>query len=134
MKPRTLYILAALACIAGYVWTLYSIHSEKAGGDFSPCPFRNITGLPCPGCGTTRSVGALTRGDFTEAWHFNPMGYAAAAVLIILPFWLLHDAVRRTDTLYRGYLLSEEWLRHKTVVIILFLLIAANWTWNFFKY
>lgn len=51
------------------------------------CPFHAWTGLPCPGCGSTRAALALLRGDFTGALALNPLatlaivlGFAAAAL------------------------------------------------------
>jgi hypothetical protein len=52
------------------------------------CPFRLATGLPCPGCGLTRSWVFIAHGDFGEAVRANPFGYltmaAAAAVIVIV--------------------------------------------------
>lgn len=36
------------------------------------CPFYEITGLYCPGCGGTRSLTALLHGDVLLAFHENP--------------------------------------------------------------
>ena len=44
-----------------------------------PCPFLAITGLPCPGCGLTRSVLALMHGHAADSlrWHaFGPLLFA----------------------------------------------------------
>jgi len=38
-----------------------------------PCPFRTLTGVPCPTCGTTRAVLALSHGHVGEAFLHNPM-------------------------------------------------------------
>lgn len=51
------------------------------------CPFRLATGLPCPGCGLTRSWVALAHGDFSTALADNLFGpvsmlFVAATVLI----------------------------------------------------
>jgi len=38
---------------------------------FPPCPFRAVTGWYCPGCGMTRALHRLVRGDFTIAAQYN---------------------------------------------------------------
>jgi hypothetical protein len=51
------------------------------------CPFRLITGLPCPGCGLTRSWVYLAHGQLGDALRANPFGFltfAAAAVLVMV--------------------------------------------------
>lgn len=49
-----------------------------------PCVFRLWTGLECPGCGITRMLLALSRGDLSEAWRFNPFVMTAAPFLLLL--------------------------------------------------
>lgn len=50
------------------------------------CPFRVMTGLPCPGCGMTRALCCLCHGRFADALWYHPavplvvLGLAAAAV------------------------------------------------------
>ena len=48
------------------------------------CPFRLVTGLPCPGCGLTRSLVSLLHGDVSAAVLFHPLGPVAASVLLAL--------------------------------------------------
>ena len=36
----------------------------------SVCPFRGITGLPCPACGMTRAGLLFLRGDFQGAFRY----------------------------------------------------------------
>lgn len=40
----------------------------------SLCPFHNITGLPCPGCGLTRSFVSMGHGHFVQALVWHPLG------------------------------------------------------------
>ena len=44
------------------------------------CMLHWVTGLHCPGCGATRSVGALLHGDLEQAFAYN------ALFVIMLPF------------------------------------------------
>jgi len=38
------------------------------------CSFRLRTGLPCLGCGGTRALAAVARGDVRRGWATNPLG------------------------------------------------------------
>lgn len=38
------------------------------------CPFRRLTGLPCPTCGLTRSWSAALHGRLGESVAFHPLG------------------------------------------------------------
>ena len=59
---------------------------NSSGFEFGPslCMFRNLTGLPCPFCGTTRSVGNLLLGDFQGALSMNPLGYVSVGLLSVV--------------------------------------------------
>lgn len=69
----------------------------------SVCMFYHVTGLPCPSCGMTRSVLALTRLDFRDAIAFNPLGPVFVGIFIL--WWVL--SVYQMATGRRVYLL--EW-------------------------
>jgi hypothetical protein len=47
------------------------------------CPFRLLTGLPCPGCGLTRSVVCTLHGDLASAMMFHPLGPLVVAALAL---------------------------------------------------
>jgi hypothetical protein len=51
------------------------------------CGFRRLTGLPCPGCGLTRSFCAISHGEFARAFEFNPFGYVFYALALCLIAW-----------------------------------------------
>lgn len=46
------------------------------------CPFRLITGLPCPGCGLTRAWVYIVHGHWGDAVDANPFGYLALGVAL----------------------------------------------------
>jgi len=47
------------------------------------CPMKKFTGLPCPGCGITRSIINCSRGNFGAAWRYHPLGPAAWLAAIV---------------------------------------------------
>lgn len=50
------------------------------------CAFWRLTGHPCPGCGMTRALTALSHLDLLRAWQFHP--FAIPAWLIVALFAL----------------------------------------------
>lgn len=73
-----------LMIFAGASAALFALARASNGFESGPvlCPFRALTDLPCPLCGTTRSVGNLLLGDFEAALAFNPLGIAFAIALV----------------------------------------------------
>src|SRR5688572_17163236 len=66
----------------------------------SVCPFKVFTGLPCPGCGLTRSAVAFLHGDPSTSLFYHPLGapIVIAAVLIgLVDAWAWWRS-RRSDT------------------------------------
>ncbi len=57
------------------------------------CPSRELLGLPCPGCGLTRSILLIFRGRFAESWQLQPFGYAwlALAAVFVLDRYVLES-------------------------------------------
>ncbi|MGO8671164.1 MAG: DUF2752 domain-containing protein [Capsulimonadaceae bacterium] len=54
------------------------------------CPFYNLTGLPCPGCGLTRSFVCLAHGHIAQSCRWHPLGPALFCILGVI--WLQYGA------------------------------------------
>ncbi|WP_417428657.1 DUF2752 domain-containing protein [Halpernia sp.] len=37
------------------------------------CPFKTVTGLDCPGCGSQRAIHEILHGNFKQAFSYNPL-------------------------------------------------------------
>ena len=77
--PRVpLWAVAMVVVWAGTVAAVW--HAGEARGHTPQlCVFKQITGLPCPTCGTGRMVLALCRGDVAAAAAMNPLMFVLAA-------------------------------------------------------
>ena len=47
------------------------------------CTFRTLTGIPCPACGTTRSLLSLLTLDVGAYIRYNPMALPIASALLL---------------------------------------------------
>ena len=133
MTRNRLYFILFLALLAGYSYVLWEINMKVLYHPFTPCIFKNITGMACPSCGVTRSILLFTSGNLTSAVLMNPLGLIVAAAMLIIPFWLLYDVAFKKDTLYFAYKKTEHALRIKWVAISLIILMLMNWAWNIHK-
>lgn len=67
-----------------------SVVLPPEGVGVAVCWFQAISGIPCPGCGLTRSVASLTHGHFESAVQHHPFGilvWLLALVLASSPLW-----------------------------------------------
>lgn len=51
--------------------------------DIYRCPFKAISGIPCPGCGMTRAVLSACKGDFREAFRYHPLWIVAVPLVLV---------------------------------------------------
>jgi hypothetical protein len=78
--------------------TLLHFHDPHDSGSYGYCPFLQLTGKPCPGCGGLRAVNDLTRGDFVAAASSNILAVALVAALAVawVP-WVVRRLRGRVD-------------------------------------
>lgn len=87
------------------------------------CPFRLLTGVPCPTCGTTHAAQALLNGHVMDALAVNPLMTLAGVAFVLggltAPLWVIAGGAV-PDAPVRLPL----WARAAIVAVI-----AANWAW-----
>ncbi|MGE0732612.1 MAG: DUF2752 domain-containing protein [Acidimicrobiia bacterium] len=71
---------SAFALAAGGI-TLAGVGLHGADVGAVLCPFRTLTGHDCPGCGSTRAIAALAKGDIADAVNYNALAVTAMVVL-----------------------------------------------------
>lgn len=80
--------LARMAIPAGALCACALIEPRQPPG-WIVCPFRLLTGLPCPMCGMTRGLASLLRGRWTDAVGFHLL---SPVVLVALVAWMVVEA------------------------------------------
>jgi hypothetical protein len=88
-------------------------------GFFPPCVFRQLTGLQCPGCGSTRALHQLLHGHFVTAFTLNPL------FVIAIPL-LLYALLRHTALSFSGITPRPNSLPARYIYLI-FLVIVSFW-------
>ncbi len=134
LNSNKLYTLLLVACMAGYIWLYYGINSYQLGKEsFEACLIKHVTNIPCPSCGSTRSVMSLIKGNFKNALLINPLGYVVTFIMVLCPVWILMDIISKKKTLFMFYQKIELYLKKPQIAIPLITLITINWIWNIIK-
>jgi hypothetical protein len=87
------------------------------------CAFKALTGMPCPTCGSTRSIVYLSHGEVASAFFMNPLVLAAALAALVYLFYSLFTfffVVPRIVVALSGK--EKDRIRYLAVLIIL-----GNW-------
>lgn len=135
LNKSRLYIILSVANLAGYIWLYYGISNANKGNHHmvGVCLIKQVTNIPCPSCGSTRSVLALLQGGFLESLYINPFGLLIALFMLVTPIWILFDLITKRKTLFDFYFYSEAFLKKQVVAIPLVLIVILNWIWNISK-
>lgn len=134
LQKSRIHLLVFSGCLAGYSWLfLHLANPAFQKQETGICILKHTTGIPCPSCGSTRAVLSILNGDFSQAFHCNPLGFILALLLILLPLWLLKDLLQNDHSLLRSYTKTESLLKKKKIAIPMIILILLNWYWNIHK-
>ena len=77
---------AAALCLSVLVLIIGASLLVRMNLPLPRCVFKAVTGYPCFTCGSTRSLLALGRFHFAEAFRFNPL---LASLCLSSPAWLM---------------------------------------------
>ena len=111
--------------VGGASLCLLGVALATPGIQLPRCAFKIITGLPCPTCGLTRTIIALSRGDVDRAAFMNPLAAILCAAGVL---YLLYAAVVLALRLPRFRpIVSAAGARRIRIAAVA--AIATNWIW-----
>ena len=126
LDHETLWLGVSLATLV-FVWAWM-----RLGLPSPACAFHEVTGWACPGCGATRCVRHVFRGEFAAAFLVNPLAftalisitlfdfYAAVVIALRLPRWRWDPVPTRVSGALRMgcaglFVMNWLWLLHARV-------------------
>jgi hypothetical protein len=134
MTRSKLYSFIFLFSIIGYIWLAWNLKRTVSGiNHFSFCIFKQVTGLPCPSCGTTRGTLLLAQGNLWGAMHANPLSFIVSFGLLVFPIWVIFDLCFKKYSFYQFYLIVETSFKKKIVAAAGITIIAIIWIMNIYK-
>lgn len=124
-----------LLYVIGLAWYVFNaIVSATCLSPIIVCPIKRITHFPCPGCGLTRGIMAISKGNVLDAiFSYNALSVVFLPTAVIAGLWGLFDAVTGNDSLHQILLKTDRLLHHKIVLIVALAITVLNWAWNVSK-
>lgn len=94
------------------------------------CIFKKITNIPCVGCGSTRALICLSKGEILNALYYNPLTIILVIVFLVFMAIAVKDVVCKTSTVDK--ILHKKLSKGEYIIIIL--VFIANWVFNIVKF
>jgi hypothetical protein len=108
----------------GAVWLLPVLSSAP------DCVFKGLTGIPCPTCGSTRSVVHLAHGDILSALAMNPL---TALCLMAATVFFIYSLMSAAFDLPRiNFLLADKEKNVMRAGVVVLLL--AQWAYLIIRF
>ena len=126
---RAWALLGLLATVAVGAAVLWQFDPHVAGNPLPPCPSLWLTGLFCPGCGTTRALHALLHGDLPGALAMNPLMVLSLPPVAVLLAQALDVLPKPLEPLARRLANARAW-----AVVVIGYAVLRNLPWPPFSW
>ncbi len=94
-RPANVLRGAAPPAAAAFVVILLLRFPPESYGFYPQCPFHQLLGLQCPGCGATRALSALLHGHIAAAVHLNALATVLFPIVAIYGIFVYAQFLRR---------------------------------------
>lgn len=118
-SKRKIYgIIGALLTLMIPFFLILFHQDQHLETDQSLCPFKMLTGLPCPGCGITKSMVYFYEGDILKSLSYHILGP------LVIGFCVLTIAVLTTELITKQEYFNK-WFFNKKLAYTLGLFLAS---------
>lgn len=127
---KKIKVVKTLLCIIGAYLTLILMdYSTDHQHNYTLCIFKNITGIPCPGCGMGRGTLSLLKGNIAEAFSYNIICIPFTICVFFATLWLIYDLINGVDTFFKTINKPIKPL----YLLPFFIITAISWTINIIR-
>lgn len=81
------------------------------------CPFKMLTGFPCPGCGITKSLVSCYEGDFYKSISYNLFGPLVIVFCIVTIIVLVTEIITKKE--YFNHILFSKKLTYSFAAFLI---------------
>ncbi|MBJ2123731.1 DUF2752 domain-containing protein [Flavobacterium sp. IB48] len=95
---RKIYgIIGALITLIVPFFLMLDNHNDHLETDQSFCPFKMLTGFPCPGCGITKSLVYFYQGDLYKSISYHVLGPFVIAFCVVTVLVLTLELITKRE-------------------------------------
>lgn len=123
-KLKKITIIAVI--LAGYFFLIFYPHFIN---NYSFCLFKDITGIPCPACGSTRATILLFKGEVLQSILMNPLALVTNFGILVSMLWLIYEIITGRNE-FMNFIKKDWSTRYKVLIAVI---IIINWIWNIKK-
>ena len=131
IRKGRLYSIIIIACFAGYIWIYFGLSNSSISKN-QVCLIKKITDIPCPSCGTTRSIISILKGNYADS-IINPLGYIVFMIMLLAPVLIIYDILFKKQSLFNYYNRIEVIFKNPKYSAVFIFLMILNWIWNITK-
>jgi len=121
-------LIFVFSIIGAYIGIFFSEYPNPQT-HVSICVIHNLTGYPCPACGTGRGLVYIRYGEFTNAFLMNPLSYISLIMSLIALIWIVFDLIKKKNT----FLTTFNKKIHPSIIILIIIFTICNGIWNIYK-
>lgn len=114
--------------VAAMLWFILS-DIPHGTPHFIVCIFKNLTGYPCPACGTTRGLKFFFHLMPYDALMMNPLSVLVGVAMVVILVWSVRDLIVQKPSMFNVIHKKAPWY----VIVAVVLFIAFNEWWNISK-
>jgi len=127
LSKKNEYIIFLILLISGYSTFFFY---EPYSNNHTLCLFKNITKIPCPGCGMYRGTYELLNGNFLLAHKYNILVGFINLFFLIFVISILYDIAYDSKVTEKIITIIT---RNKISLLLIFTVIIISWLYNILK-